>query len=213
MAFQVNGDSGRYDGKIADNSVRYGRNAVDNHFEHAFSPISDDHFETAPILDFSQSAEAKEKNIEAIEDFIEENDKYLNSLPPIEYEYRYLPNIKTGNIDKKALLAAAFEEMGGAEEISVKDFEKAYLNEFQTAEPLDINKDGKIDVAEYGANMLAADILSKGTTDPMKANGVINAKGMNAILEYTKKSNAAAAAKLYSNIYHTHQLGNALNQI
>ena len=59
--------------------------------------------------------------------------------------------------------------------------------------------------------MIATDVLSKGTTDPMKADGVINAKGMNAILEYSKKSNAAAAAKLYSNIYNTYNLGSPLN--
>ena len=75
---------------------------------------------------------------------------------------------------------------------------------------MDINKDGKIDVAEYGANMLATDILSKGTTDPMKADGVINAKGMNAILEYSKKMNAQAATNLYKNIYNTYNLGSGL---
>ena len=47
----------------------------------------------------------------------------------------------------------------------------------------------------------------------MKANGIINAQGMNAVLEYSKKSNAAAAAKLYANIYNTHKLSSALNQI
>jgi hypothetical protein len=36
---------------------------------------------------------------------------------------------------------------------------------------------------------------------------------MNAILEYSKKSNAAAAANLYANVYNTHKLGSALNQI
>ena len=104
--------------------------------------------------------------------------------------------------------------MGGVKELSVKEFENRYLiDDSQTAEPMDINKDGKIDIAEYGANIVATDVLSKGTTDPMKADGVINSKGMNAILEYSKKSNAIAAAKLYANVYNAHNLGSALNQI
>ena len=99
--------------------------------------------------------------------------------------------------------------------LSVDDFEDRYLfdDDVTTAEPLDINKDGKIDVAEYGANIIAADVLGKGTTDPFKADGTINTNGLNAVLEYTKKSNAAAAAKLYSNIYNAYQLGANLNQI
>ena len=82
-----------------------------------------------------------------------------------------------------------------------------------TAEPLDVNKDGKIDIAEYGANMLATDLLSKDTTDVTKVDGSINTKGMNAIIEYTKKANAKAAADLYSSVYNTYDLGSALNEL
>lgn len=213
MAFQVNGNNGRYDGQVTDESVKYGRNAVDNHLKQMQAPLVNDNYATPPIFDFSPTTEAGEKNLKAMENFANKNDAYLNSLPPLEYEYRYMPNVVNGRIDKKALLGAAFEEMGGQRELSVAEFEKRYIvDDSMTAEPLDINKDGKIDVAEYGANILAADILSKGTTDPMKADGTINAKGHNSILEYTKKSNAAAAAKLYSNIYNAHKLGSTINQ-
>jgi len=212
MTFQVNGESGQYDGKIADKSIRYGRNAASNHVNHLLSPIKNDNFITPPILDFSPTQDAGENNIKALEKFADANDAYLSSLPPLQYEYRYIPNFTQGHLDKKAVLAAAYGEMGQVKEVSVKDFEREYLiSDSQTAEPMDINKDGKIDVAEYGANMIATDVLSKGTTDPLKADGVINAKGMNAILEYSKKSNAAAAAKLYSNIYNTYNLGSPLN--
>lgn len=214
MTFQINGSQGRYDGKVIDESIKYGRNAVDNHIKAMEAPIVNENFAVPPVFDFSPTAEADNKNIKALEKYIEKNDEYLNSLPPLQYEYRYIPNFVNGKLDKKAVLGAALEEMGGAKELSVKEFEKRYLiNDLQTAEPLDINKDGKIDIAEYGSNIIAADILSKGTTDPMKANGIINAQGMNAVLEYSKKSNAAAAAKLYANIYNTHKLGTALNQI
>ena len=214
MTFQVNGSNGRYDNSIADESVKYGRNAVDNHIKHMQAPIVKDNYAIPPVFDFSPSTKAGEENLKALEKYIDKNDAYLNSLPPLEYEYRYIPNFTQGGLDKKAVLAAAYEEMGGNKELSVKEFEERYLiDNSQTAEPMDINKDGKIDVAEYGANIIAADVLSKGTTDPMKADGVINAQGMNAVLEYSKKSNALAATKLYSNIYNTHKLGSALNQI
>ncbi len=214
MTFQINGSQGRYDGKVKDDSIRYGQNSVDNHIKNMEAPLVKDNMAVPPVFDFSPTAQTEENNLKALEKYIDKNDEYLNSLPPLQYEYRYIPNFVNGKLDKKAVLGAALEEMNGAKELSVKEFEKKYLmSDIQTAEPLDINNDGKIDIAEYGANIVAADILSKGSTDPMKANGIINPKGMNAVLEYSKKSNAAAAAKLYANIYNTHQLGSALNQI
>lgn len=214
MTFQVNGSNGVYDSKVSDESIKYGRNAVDNHKKHMTAPIEKDNYAIPPVFDFSPSSQAGDANLKALEKFVDKNDAYLNALPPLEYEYRYIPNFTNGKIDKKAVLGAAYEEMGGVKEISVKDFENKYLiDDSQTAEPMDINKDGKIDIAEYGANIIAADVLSKGTTDPMKANGVINAQGMNAVMTYSKLSNAAAASKLYSNIYNTYNLGSTLNEI
>ena len=213
MTFQINGANGRYDKKIENDSIRYGINAVDNHAIHAVSPVISDNTTIPPILDFSGSPEAQDINIKLLEKYADQNDTYLASLPPLEYEYRYMPNQGVGKIDKKAVYAAAYQEMGGIKELPVEEFEKRFLiDDSYTAEPIDINKDGKIDVSEYGANIIAADLLSKGTTDPLKADGVINSKGMNAILAYTKKTNADAAAKLYSNIYNTHNLGSQLNE-
>ena len=214
--FQVNGVNGVYDNKVSDPSVRYGRNAVENHLQHLEKPVIEAMFRPypAPILDYSPNEKAFDRNVEMLEDFIKGNDKYLATLPPLEYEYRYLPNFEIGKIDKKALLAAAYEEMNGVKELSVEDFSARYLiNDEMTAEPLDVNKDGKIDIAEYGANMMATDLLSKDTTDVTKADGVINAKGMNAIVEMTKKINAKAASDLYANIYNTYELGSALDEL
>ena len=214
MTYQINGSKGIYDSSASNDAVKYGRNAVDNHLNHLEAPFANDNNAIPPVLDFSGSPEANDANITALEKYIDQNDAYLNSLPPLEYEYRYIPNFTQGKLNPDAVIGAAYEEMGGVKELSVKEFENRYLiDETQTAEPMDINKDGKIDVAEYGANIIATDILSKGTTDPMKADGVINTKGMNAILEYSKKSNATEAAKLYSNIYNTYSLGNSINQI
>ena len=211
MTYEVNGLKGRYDGKVADDSVRYGRNAVDNNIKAMQAPLLNENFATPPVFDFSPNTEAGEKNLKALEKYVSDNDDYLKSLPPLEYEYRYMP---AGKVDTKAVLGAAYEEMGGQKELSVKEFENRYLiDESQTAESLDINKDGKIDIAEYGANIMAADVLSKGTTDVTKVDGTINSQGLNAVMQYSLKANAAAATKLYSSIYNTYDLGSALKQI
>ena len=212
LEVQINGNKGFYDNKISDSSVKYGRNSVSNHIEYLHEPIANGVYTTAPILDFSPTAEAQENNIKSLEEFVQSNDKYLESLPPLNYEYRYVPKFTDGNINKKALLGAAYEEMGTVE-LPVEKFEKLYLpSSDMTAKPMDINKDGNIDIAEYGANMIAADVLSKNTTDITKADGSMNSTGMNAILEYTKKANAQAAVNLYNNIYTSYNLGSAINE-
>ena len=212
MSYQVNGSNGKYG--QADFSYNYGRNAVNNNIKTMLSPINNDNYATPPIFNFSTSPEAQEKNLQALENYLNENDKYLKSLPPLEYEYRYVPKFTNGQIDKKALFGAAYEEMGRKKELSIQEFENRYLSsDSQTAKPMDINKDGNIDVAEYGANIIATDILSKDSTDPLKADGSINSKGLSAIMEYSKKNNAISAEKLYSNIYNTYDLGNSLKEI
>lgn len=207
---QVNGANGPYDNKPIDSSEKYGRNAVENHINYMEMPIKNNKHNPAPILDFTPNEEADKKNIAQLEHFIDENDKYLKSLPPLQYEYRYMPNFVNGQINKKALLGAAYEEMGGVKDLPVKEFERRYMNSEMTAEPLDINKDGKIDISEYATNILATDMLSKDTQDPSKIDGSINQKGMNAILEYSKMSNAKAAANMYAKLYNTYNLNNSV---
>lgn len=205
MSFQINGASGKYDGKIADDSERYGRNATENLLKYMESPIVNDTHVAPPVLDFKPGAEAVENNADAMGKFADANDDYLKSLPPLDYEYRYMPE---GGFNKKALLGAAEEELQGVKELPLKEFENRYLlDDSMTAEPLDINKDGKIDVAEYSTTILAADVLSKGSDDIKNVDGTINSNGFNAVLEYSKKSNADAAAKLYSSLYNTYNLG------
>jgi len=206
MTFEINGINGRYDGKINDSSVKYGRNAVANHKELVLSTVESGISGEPPMLDFIPSKESFDNNIKKMHAFVQDNDKYLKSLPPLEYEYRYMPKVNNGNIDKKALFGAAIEEMGTTS-IPVKDFEKKFLpSDEYTIRPLDLNNDGNIDVAEYSTSMLAADMLSKTSPDISKIDGTINSKGMNAVVEYARKSNADAATKLYSKIYATHKL-------
>ena len=208
---KVDGSRGKYDNKVSDPSVRYGRNAVENLYTYMEQPLIADNMTVAPILDFGVNPEAAQHNIDKLDKFLKENDEYLKALPPLEYEYRYMPQMQKGQVDKKALLGAAYEEMGKVNDLSVEDLDSRFApDKNYTSKPLDVNNDGKVDIAEYGSSLLAADMLSKSDA-PNNANidGTINKRGFDAVLAYTKKSNAEAAAKLYSNIYNTYNLGDA----
>lgn len=205
---KINGATGKYDNEVKDPSTRYGRNAVENYYTYVEQPIVTDNLNTAPILDFGVNPEADEANADKLNKFLKENDEYLKALPPLEFEYRYMPQMPKGQIDKKAVLGAAYEEMGGVNEMSVEEMDNRFApDDSFTSRALDINKDGKIDNGEYATSILAADMLSKSDTpDTANIDGTINKKGFNSVLAYTQKSNAAAAAALYSNIYNTYNL-------
>ena len=206
----IDGAQGKYDNRTTDDSVRYGRNAVENLYTYMEHPLVTDNMTTAPILDFGLNPDAPQKNIDKLDKFLKENDEYLKALPPLEFEYRYMPKMPKGQVDRKAVLGAAYEEMG-ENELSVKELDSRFApdNTF-TSKALDINNDGKVDVAEYGSSILAADMLSKSDTpNPANIDGTINKKGFDAVLAYTQKSKAEAAAKLYSSIYNTYNLGEA----
>ena len=209
---QINGAKGKYDNSVTNPSVRYGRNAVDNYYSYIEKPLMASNMNTAPILDFGLSPDAAEKNEAKLNKFLKENDEYLKSLPPLEFEYRYMPSAQKGSVDTQAVLGAAYEELGKRKEVSVDemDYNIAFNKDFST-ESMDLNKDGKIDVAEYGSTILASDALSKSDNPQAEdIDGTINQKGLNSIMEYTKKSNAQAATKLYSSLYNRYELGSAL---
>ena len=208
---KIEGSQGKYDNKVTNPSVRYGRNAVENYYTYLEQPIIADTMNPAPILDFGLDPNAPEKNADKIDKFLKENDEYLKALPPLEFEYRYMPQMPKGQVDKQAVLGAAYEEMGGEKELSVNELDSRFApDKTFTSKALDINNDGKVDIAEYGSSILAADMLSKSETpDTANIDGTINKNGFNAVLAYTQKSKAAAAAALYSKIYNTYNLGEA----
>lgn len=205
---KINGANGKYDERVSDPSVRYGRNAVENYYTYLENPIVEDKMTPAPILDFGLNPNADNNNADKLNKFLKENDEYLKALPPLQYEYRYMPQ---GPVNTKALLGAAYEEMGGKKELSVEELDYRFAPDSSfTSKALDLNNDGKVDIGEYGSSILAADMLSKSDTPDTKSiDGTINNKGFNAVLAYTQKSNVAAATKLYSNIYNTYNLGEA----
>lgn len=202
---QINGQKGKYDGYVTNPSEKYGKNAVENMYTYYEKPLSADNFATPPLPNFDVTPEAIDKNAEQMQAYIEENQKYLDALPPLEFEYRYMPNIQKGQIDKTALRAASKEEMGGVDELSIEELDHRFAPDSSyTSAALDINQDGKVNVDEYSTSFLAGDILSKETPSIDNVDGTINKKGSDAVLAYAKKSNQAAAAALYGNIYKTY---------
>jgi hypothetical protein len=206
---KIDGTRGKYNEENVTNpSVRYGRNSVQNFYSYLEHPIVKDNNAIPPILDMEiMNPKAEENNIEKMEKYVKENDSYLNSLPPLEYEYRYMPNIhKPNEIDKDALLGAAYEEMGGKKEVDTIVLDAKFAkNSNYSADSMDLNKDGKIDIGEYGSSILTADMISNNGS----INGTINRNGHNAVLELTKKANAEAATQLYSSLYNKYNLADA----
>ena len=209
---KIDGVRGKYNEENVTNpSVRYGRNSVQNFYAYLQQPIAADNHATPPILDFGTTPNAAEKNIEKMEKYVKANDIYLESLPPLEYECRYMPNIhKPNEVDKAALLGTAFEELGGRKEVNAKELEESFAkNDNLSSNPLDINKDGKIDIGEYGSSILAADIMSNNGS----IKGSITRSGHNALRELTLKANAEAATQLYTSLYNKYNLGEAAKNI
>jgi len=205
---KIDGARGKYDDKSVTNpSVRYGRNSVQNFYSYLQQPIVADNHATPPILDFGTTPNATEKNIEKMEKYVKANDIYLESLPPLEYECRYMPNIhKANEVDKDALLGTAYEELGGRKEVNAKELEESFaINDNISSSPLDINKDNKIDIGEYASALLAADMMSNNGN----IKGSITRSGHNAVRELTKKANAEAATQLYSSLYNKYNLADA----
>lgn len=205
---KINGKSGLYDEHKLNSSVKYGKNAVDNLNTYYEAPIVNNDYNPAPILDFGINPNTSENNITKIENFVQKNDKYLDSLPPLQYEYRYMPNITKEKIDTQALFGAAYEEMGQTKEIDVNDIDKMYGDNSElTSKAIDLNNDNKIDVAEYSTTILAADMLSKSPdVNFNNIDGTINNTGHNAVLAYAQKSKIDAANALYSKIYNNFNL-------
>ena len=212
----INGNRGIYDGKIADKSVLYGRNAVANHFEY-LKDLGGKKSEKADTFTPSNKNAGnllKSKLTEiGSEKLIKETDDFLNSLPPFDFEYRYMPEGANGkNIDKLALLGSAFEEMGKKISIPVQEMTEKLKASIKDADAsvLDINKDGRIDNAEYSTSILASDMLSKGDEfDASKVDGNINKNGLYKSLAYANVKNHEKASKNLAEIYNSYNLSDA----
>ena len=214
--FKINGQNGIYNSQPMSSSVRYGRNAMDNYKNY----INTLKLEEVEFPDIADLATLSQEEFDAKMDLLELSlDKMAKEkLPMLKFECRYMPS--SNKIDKQALLGASFEEMGTVE-IPTKILNNRIQNNMDeifpeedyqmTADMLDINKDGKVDVAEYATSILVEDALSKDSThfDSKNINGSFNNDGENALYKYHTKSNYEIASAIFKGVYEMYGLDKA----
>lgn len=183
----ISGQSGIYDNKVTSPEVRYGRNATDNYMKYT--------------NDLAKS----------------------DNMPPLAFEYRYIPE---GKYSTLALMGNAYEELGKKTEVSVEELNKKFADVNKEigqksgaelcADALDLNNDGKVDLAEYATSTMATDMLDSLDEKTMPTvnniDGVITNKGENAALKLYTKNNIQPAKQIFTNLYNTFNLNNAMNE-
>lgn len=207
----ITGQNGYYDGKVQDENVRYGRNAVHN-LMLSNAKVQENHkkemAETDELLkeikDFKDGKATNHKTeITAVTDI------------PLDYKYTYSPN---GKLNVQALLGSAYEELG-AKSLPVANLTKAVqssltredLKAKASAESMDLNQDGQIDTAEYATSLLTADMLSSNpdyiSISPKDATGEISRMGIERSLPYFNKDTLSVARNLFKALYKHYNLG------
>lgn len=142
---------------------------------------------------------------------------YVNDLgdadkkTPIQFSYQYIPQGKYSTI---ALMGNAYEELGKRTEVPLNELNKQMVMSNVSADALDINGDGKVDIAEYATSTMAADMLDKDQTQCKIENldGVITNKGENASLNLYRKENVEQAKGLFKEIHQTFALDKAMSE-
>lgn len=149
----ITGKTGTWDNKVKNADVKYGRNAVGNYYDYLNE------------LGFGTSAKLLH----------EPTDKD----PSANFNLKYLPEEKADktNLNKMALLGAAFADLGSKMSMSVEDMNKIVKNAFgekTSVSAFDINNDGQIDVSENAVAFVIKDMADKTPTEEAAKNGKLN---------------------------------------
>lgn len=217
----IEGQKGPYNNKISNESVRYGRNAAakyNSYVENYNSkPLDPKQYDLSGLTKLND--DQFEKKINTTSKAIDEDMSV--PLTPIKFNYKYLPEEKVDpkNINKMALLGAAFEELGKKLSVSTSELtekwqltlSKMSINAPLSADSVDINKDGQVDAGEYASTILLADMLSTDAqnVDANNIKGEINNSGQNNSLPYLNKKNIAPATEMFKTIYNAFGLEQA----
>ena len=226
----INGKNGIYDNKIIDPSARYGRNAASNYQGY----ISDFKVDVVKFPKMKNLNKLSHDEFEAKMTEFDNAIERLNAqkTPPVRFEYTY-SELDGDSIDTMSLMGASYEELGGVS-IKTRKMSKmlkdtftpsifkqiisnikaklkgrptskiTYHREKLSAKGVDLNNDGRIDVAEYAANILASDLYSDG-----KIDGKINNQGENQLINDAKKKNIIRTKARYFALYQKFNLGKA----
>ena len=224
----INGEEGKYDGIVKNSSVRYGRNSASSHYAYLadYTPQTDEfvNVKAKPLQKrFKKGLEENfDETLAELNSKIDNLDEYMKSLPPVQFNRTYLPY--SGGLEgchskdnKQALIADSYEEMGQQTRIKTQELTRQMQNAFGnkvSAEALDINKDGNIDLAEYSCSVLVSDYLSSDSNPDNKKriDGVITNNGENAALAYASKKNYNVAYETYKSLYENYDLKNAQDE-
>lgn len=208
-ATNIDGSRGKYSKKVQDPSICYGRNAIHNYKSY----IKDLKFNPVELPDLKDLHTLKQDEFDKK---MSELDKALckidkQKMPPIDFSCRYMPS---RFINQYALMGAAYEAMGKKTAISTKELTKSCqktvdeiykdpkISPEMSASAVDINKDGKIDIAEYSTTILVADALSKSSKfDTRNIDGSFTNTGENSLLFFNTRENYKIANTTYRNLY------------
>lgn len=154
----INGSTGPYDNKVNDANAKYGRNAQANYYSY----LNELGAGTSDIL-------------------IGQNSKPANEKASANFSLKYLPEEKVSaeNLNKLALLGAAFEDLGKKISLPVEMMTKKMQQVFgqnASAAAFDTNNDGQIDIAENAAAILVKDMADKQSKDEILKTGKIDLK-------------------------------------
>lgn len=116
--------------------------------------------------------------------------------------------------NKQALLGEAYIEMGGKTSMKTEELTgimQEAFGDIVSADVLDIDKNGEIDLAEYSTSILLSDYLSSDSNPYGKEqiDGIITEKGELASLPYANKKNETIASKVFKDIFETYSLDEA----
>lgn len=86
-----------------------------------------------------------------------------------------------------------------------------------SADALDIDEDGFVDIAEYAASILSSDILSKGQNpfanfSPDKIDGTITQEGMNKLLSFFSRKNKTVAKERFAHLHDFFKLDKCMHK-
>lgn len=202
----ITGNHGRYDGIVRNSKVRYARNAMANLREYASYRMPKVTFPDLTNLS-GLSDDKFERKMSELSEALEKSQAVRKGMPPLDYTVKYLSG-KAGmnsEIDTVALLGAAFEDLGrklsvGTEKMT-KDLQKTFNSKNASADVLDLDKNGRIDIAEYATSILAADMLSKASLEKKDIDGKITKDGHMRLISFFNKRNNYLPERVFGHLY------------
>ncbi len=194
------------------NSIQSGRNAIKNFRLYTESM----QLKEPKLPDVGKLSEMSEDEFEKTMQDLDNEIKYFNeNTPPVDFALQYSEKTPSG-IDKMSLLGAAYEELGARTSVDTEELSEQLQEQFGSqvsADAIDLDENGEIDVAEFATTILAQDSLSTddGDISPDKINGIITNDGQNLHLAYYAKQNYKVANETYKALYDHYNLDNAKN--